>query len=58
MKATLDKQVNQLVRTTSSQPKKKRDEFTLEEWALVESEFEACVEAANLEVFGVPQVAH
>ena len=57
MKATLDRQVNQLVRSTSNQPKKKREEFTLEDWALVESEFEACIEAANLEVFGVPQVA-
>lgn len=58
MKATLDRQVNQLVRTASGDPKKKRGEFTLEDWKLVESEFEACAEAANLEVFGVTQVTH
>lgn len=57
MKMAIDRQVNELVRTTSNQPKKKRDEFTLDDWALVKAEFESCCEAAILEVFGVAQVA-
>ncbi len=53
MKMALDRQVNELVRTSSQQPKKKREDFTLDDWALVKAEFENCCEAANLEVFGV-----
>lgn len=53
MKMALDRQINELVRTSSQQPKKKREDFTLDDWALVKAEFENCCEAASLEVFGV-----
>lgn len=59
MKTCIDRQVNDLVRASSNQPRKKRPDFTLNDWELVEREFESCCEAAKLEVFGVEaQVSH
>lgn len=53
MKSSLDRQVNELIRTHSEGKRKKRDDFTLDDWAKVESEFDSCCEAAKLEVVGV-----
>lgn len=53
MKSSIDRQVNALVRTMSNGERRTRDDFTLPDWELVEKEFDACCEAAVLEVFGV-----
>lgn len=53
MKSSIDRQVNELVRTMSNGERRTRDDFTLPDWELVEKEFDACCEAALLEVFGV-----
>lgn len=53
MKSSIDRQVNELVRTMSNGERRTRDDFTLPDWELVENEFDACCEAAVLEVFGV-----
>ncbi|MCC7230617.1 MAG: DEAD/DEAH box helicase family protein [Fimbriimonadaceae bacterium] len=52
LKSSLDRQVNELIATHSGRKRKRRDDFTLDDWSKVETEFDACCEAAQLEVFG------
>ncbi len=51
LKSSIDRQVNELIATHSGRKRKRRDDFTLDDWSKVEAEFDACCEAAQLEVF-------